>query len=182
MRTKSACYGDSPPPPFLWTPRNTPPARRWRAEPAPFFVGSGGAERSAGLGGLGLVRGGATLGAGAGQLRRAPAVKPRQARAAKPAERLCQGWGLGLMPGCSAGARGAGQFSLAPFGASDDERRSRPRRATFPSGKHKSMLSFSVSGLRVGSRQDFPGRRWLRLGSGARGCSVSIRTRTRRQR
>ena len=28
------------------------------------------------------------------------------------------------------------------------------------------MLSFSVSGLRVGSRQDFPGRRWPRLGSG----------------
>ena len=59
------------------------------------------------MGGLGLVRGGATLGAGAGQLRRAPAVKPRQARAAKPAERLCQGWGLGLMPGCSAGSSGA---------------------------------------------------------------------------
>ena len=49
----------APPPPSLWTPRKTPPARRWRAEPAPFFVGSGGAERSAGLGGLGLVRGGA---------------------------------------------------------------------------------------------------------------------------
>ena len=64
----------------------------------------GGEKRWLGRAWAGSGRGDAR---GAGQHRRAPAVKPRQARAAKPAERLCQGWGLGLMPGCSAGSSGA---------------------------------------------------------------------------